>query len=66
MNKIDILKEKIERGADFGAALEKIKMEAFMNANNPGEYSDYDRLIYGRLYEIFEAHPYETFTITGV
>lgn len=66
MNKIDILKEKIERGADFAAALEKIKEEALYHASAQSTHSDYDRQIYRRLFEILEDNPYQSFKVTGV
>lgn len=65
MNKIDILKEKIERGANFAEALEKIKAEALFNASNQSTHSDHDRQIYRKLYEILCEHPYEEFSVTG-
>lgn len=64
MNKIDILKEKLERGADFGAAMDKIKTEALRNSGNPA-HGDKDRLIYRRLYEILAANPFSSFKVTG-
>ena len=65
MNKIDILKEKIERGANFAEALEKIKAEALFNASSQSGHSDHDRQIYRRLHEILCENPYETFPVTG-
>lgn len=66
MNKIDILKEKIERGADFSAALERMKEEALFHASAQSMHSDYDRHIYRKLHEILTDNPYKSFKVTGV
>lgn len=66
MNKIDILKEKIERGANFAAALEKMKQEASNHCSAESMHSDYDRQIYRKLLEILEDNPYQSFKVTGV
>lgn len=64
MNKIDRLKEKIESGADFGEAMERMKIEAQVNSCNP-LHGDKDRLIYRKLYEILAQTPYKSFRVTG-
>lgn len=64
MNKIDILKEKIERGADFGAAMDKIREEALSNSTNLN-HSAHDRKIYRHLYEVLTENPYDQFNTTG-
>ena len=64
MNKIDRLKEKIESGADFGEAMERMKSEALANSGNP-LHSDKDRLIYKKLHDILALNPYKSFKVTG-
>ena len=64
MNKIDILKEKIERGADFGAAMDAIREEAYLNSTK-STHSDHDRKIYRSLYDILAENPYDLFCTTG-
>ncbi|XP_067933714.1 G protein alpha o subunit-like [Watersipora subatra] len=62
LNKIDILKEKIRRGADFGAAMDKIREEAYLNATKPS-HTAHDRKIYRSLYDILAENPYQNFHI---
>lgn len=64
LNKIDILKEKIRRGADFGAAMDKIREEAYLNATKPS-HTAHDRKIYRSLYDILAENPYQNFHING-
>lgn len=72
MNKIDVLKKKIENGADFGAAIKKIRQEALENAEafstSPSgtPFSHHDRPIYKTIADILTENPFdETFKVTG-
>lgn len=65
MNKIDILKEKIEKGGDFAAAIDRLKEQAASLLQDPSLASNFERGIYAQIYNIVSTNPYSTFTPTG-
>lgn len=66
MNKIDILKQKIEGGSDFSAAIEKVKEQAAaLSKANSELQSEFERGIYREIYDIMAANPYDSFLPSG-
>lgn len=65
MNKIDILKQKIERGANFSAALERVKEQAQTLSSESNACSDFERGIYREIFDILSTNPYNTYVPSG-
>lgn len=65
MNKIDLLKEKIENGGDFLASMEAMREQAQSLAFDPTIPSDFERGIYQQIYNILTTHQYSTYVPTG-
>lgn len=65
MNKIDILKQKIESGCDFASAIEKVRVQAGMLSTDSQSYSEFERGIYSDIYDILNSNPYPKFLPTG-
>lgn len=65
MNKIDILREKIEKGGDFAAAVSRVRDQADELARCPSVKSDFERGLYSQIHHILTVNPYSTFTPTG-
>jgi len=65
MNKIDILKDKIEKGADFGAAMDNIREQALEFSKDEAKYGKYERGIYTQIYNTLASQPYSKYEPTG-
>lgn len=65
MNKIDILKEKIENGGDFLASIDRMRIQAGELAQDPTLSSDFERGIYLQIHNILATNSFSTYTPTG-
>lgn len=65
MNKIDIFREKIEQGSNFGASLDKMMEQALSLSKDPAISSDFERGIYQKIYTILSENPFTTYNPTG-
>ncbi|XP_067930081.1 guanine nucleotide-binding protein G(o) subunit alpha-like [Watersipora subatra] len=64
MNKIDIFREKIEQGSNFGASLDKMMEQALSLSKDPTISSDFERGIYQKIYTILSENPFTTYNPT--
>lgn len=65
MNKIDILREKIEKGGDFAAAIDTIRKQSGELATSANVKSDFERGLYSHIHSILTQNPYSIFNPTG-
>lgn len=65
MNKIDLLKEKIESGGNFAASLDSMMEQAESLSRDPSLSSDFERGIYQQIHTILSTHSFSTYTPTG-
>ena len=65
MNKIDKLREKVEKGDDFSAAIDRVRKQAAELSQSADVKSDFERGLYSHIHQILVENPYSTFIPTG-